>query len=32
MKLLLLNTRENYEPSKIGLAFLSFFYIFLEIL
>ena len=32
MKLFLLNTIENPEPSKIGLAFLAFFYNFLEIL
>jgi hypothetical protein len=31
MKLLLLNTMENKEPRKIGLAFLPFFYNFLQI-
>jgi hypothetical protein len=32
MKLFLLNTIGNQEPSKIGLVFLAFFYNFLEIL
>jgi hypothetical protein len=31
MKLFLLNTIRNYKPSKIGLAFLVFFYNFLDI-
>jgi hypothetical protein len=31
IKLFLLNTMENKEPRKIGLTFLPFLYIFLQI-